>query len=575
MTFSKQLNKYIEQLSCSSQDLVTASGLSSTVISRYRKGERSPNLKSKHLDQLVNGLYTISCTKNIGLDKEDIYNTLSDSLNDINIEFEQLSKNFNSIVSALDINIADLARFIGYDASFLSRIRNGNRKPAKPQDFIESVCNFVVTKYSSSDNKNTIAILLSCDPNELKNNTDYLLKLSNWFATNISSDNKYISDFLNNLDTFDLNQYIKAIHFDELKIPFVPFYKTSSRNYYGIEEMKKGELDFFKATVLSKSSDPVFMCSDMPMEDMAKDIDFGKKWMFAIAMTLKKGLHLNIIHNLDRPFNEMMLGLESWIPIYMTGQVSPFYLKGTPNSIYCHLNYVSGNVALNGECITDYHATGKYYLTTTKSEVAYYKEKSKNLLNKSQSLMEIYRIENKNDFKTFLSSFSKSSSNFRRILSSLPIHTISDELLLNILKRNKISDSNIKHIINFVKEEKKLMEDILKKNIFLDEVCELSKEDFENQSFSLSLSNDFSEEKIYYNYEEYKQHLKLTKEYERALKNYKLSISEHSTFKNIQILINENNWVMISKDTSPSIHFVIKHPKLRNAIENFIPPVVE
>ena len=575
MTFSKQLNKYIEQLNCSSQDLVTASGLSSTVISRYRKGERSPSLKSKHLDQLVNGLYTISCTKNIGLDKEDIYNTLSNSLNDINIEFEQLSKNFNSIVSALDINIADLARFIGYDASFLSRIRNGNRKPAKPQDFIESVCNFVVTKYSSSDNKNTIAILLSCDPNELDNNADYLLKLSNWFATNISSNNKYISDFLNNLDTFDLNQYIKAIHFDELKIPFVPFYKTSSRNYYGIDEMKKGELDFFKATVLSKSSDPVFMCSDMPIEDMAKDIDFGKKWMFAIAMTLKKGLHLNIIHNLDRPFNEMMLGLESWIPIYMTGQVSPFYLKGTPNSIYCHLNYVSGNVALNGECIADYHATGKYYLTTAKSEVAYYKEKAKNLLNKSQSLMEIYRIENKNDFKTFLSSFSKSSSNFRRILSSLPIHTISDELLLNILKRNKISDSNIKHIINFVKEEKKLMEDILKKNVFLDEVCELSKEDFENQSFFLSLSNDFSEEKIYYNYEEYKQHLKLTKEYKKAFKNYKLSISEHSTFKNIQILINENNWVMISKDTSPSIHFVIKHPKLRNAIENFIPPVIK
>ena len=40
--------------------------------------------------------------------------------------------------------------------------------------------------------------------------------------------------------------------------------------------MKKGELDFFKATVLSKSMEDVFMCSDMPMEDMAKDLDFGK-----------------------------------------------------------------------------------------------------------------------------------------------------------------------------------------------------------------------------------------------------------------------------------------------------------
>ena len=31
-----------------------------------------------------------------------------------------------------------------------------------------------------------------------------------------------------------------------------------------------------------------------------EDIDFGKKWMFAIAMTLKKGANLDIIHNLDR-----------------------------------------------------------------------------------------------------------------------------------------------------------------------------------------------------------------------------------------------------------------------------------
>ena len=30
-----------------------------------------------------------------------------------------------------------------------------------------------------------------------------------------------------------------------------------------------------------------------------------------MAMMLKKGLHLNQIHNLDRSFEEMMLGIES------------------------------------------------------------------------------------------------------------------------------------------------------------------------------------------------------------------------------------------------------------------------
>ena len=223
------------------------------------------------------------------------------------------------------------------------------------------------------------------------------------FVTYSVPSNNKIDTFLNNLDNFNLDTYIKAIHFNEMKVPFVPFYKSGSKNYYGIDEMKQGELDFFKATVLSKSNEPVFMCSDMPMEDMAEDVDFGKKWMFAIAMTLKKGLHLNIIHNLDRPFNEMMLGLESWIPIYMTGQVSPYYLTGIQNSIYCHFNYVSGAVALTGECIKGYHNKGKYHLTSNKTDVAYYRTKAECLLNKAKPLMDIYRIENRNAFDAFIS----------------------------------------------------------------------------------------------------------------------------------------------------------------------------
>ena len=69
--------------------------------------------------------------------------------------------------------------------------------------------------------------------------------------------------------------------------------------------------------------------------------------------------------------------------------------------------------------------------------------------------------------------------------------------------------------------------------------------------------------------------LNLTKDYGKNNKNYKLNINNNNTFRNIQILICEKNWVMISKANSPSIHFVIYHPKLRNAIENFITTVVE
>ena len=575
MTFSEQLNKYIKQIECSSKELVNASGLSTSVISRYRRGDRTPSLKSKQLEQLTDGLYKLSVTKEMNITKEEIYTALSDTLNDISIDFEQLSKNFNNLITTLNINVAELSRLSSYDASFLSRIRTGNGNPSHPKDFATAVCNFIIKKYTSDDDKKAVALLINSTLEELENNLNYFNKLFNWFTTNSTPSHNYIDDFLTNLDKFDLNEYIKAIHFDEMKVPFVPFYKAISKTYYGIEEMKKGELDFFKATVLSKNSEPIFMCSDMPMEDMAQDVEFGKKWMFAIAMTLKKGFHLNIIHNLDRPFNEMMLGLESWIPIYMTGQVSPYYLTGLQNSVYCHFNYVSGTVALTGECIKGYHNKGKYHLTSNKTDIEYYRTKSECLLNKAKPFMDIYRVENRNDFDAFISSDASIKGNRRRILSSLPIHTISDELLLKILKRNKVNNENTKVIIDSVKKQRQTIQKILEDNILEDEIPKLSKEDFENYPPFLSLSDTFYTNDICYNYEEYLEHLTDTQKYMSSHGNYKILNNKTNTFRNINITIHSGKWVMISKNTHPAIHFVIHHPKLRDAIENFIAPVVE
>ena len=575
MTFCEQLNEYISKIDCSSKELADTSNLSPTVISRYRNGERTPNIRSKQLESLVDGLYQLASEKNVDFKKEDIYKTLSITLNDVHIDLEQLVKNFNDLTSALNISMADLSRKLGYDSSYLSKLRAGNIFPTKPQTFIDDVCKFVVNKYVQEDEKKIVSSLINCPCENLNNQSDYYENLRSWFSTNITPTRNYIDDFLKHLDAFDLNQYIKAIHFNEMKIPFVPFYKSGTKNYYGIEEMKKGELDFFKATVFSKSTEPVFMCSDMPMEDMAKDVEFGKKWMFAIAMTLKKGLHLNIIHNLDRPFNEMMLGLESWIPIYMTGQVSPYYLKNFQDSVYCHFNYVSGAAALTGECINGYHDKGKYFLTSNKADISYYRDKCNCLLSKASPLMEIYRTESQNAFNAFMTSSTNIIGNRRRILSSLPIHTISEELLLKILKRNKISNDNIKNILESVKNQKQIIETILNSNTFNDELSELSKEDFDKDIPALSLSDSFYEHRIYYTYDEYLEHLNLTKQYAKTQKNYTLKTDSNKTFKNIQVLICQNKYVMISKDTSPSIHFVIHHSKLRNAIENFIPPVVE
>ena len=573
MNFKEVLNKYLKELNCSQKMLSESSGLSETVISRYKSGERTPVKNSEQLTKLTTAIFNISKTiskKQYTLDK--IENDFNKVLQNDNFDYTTLSNNLNILITSLKISINEMSKYIVFDSSHISRIRYGKAKPSNPIEFSNKICTYIFNRYNNPDDINNLMTIIGCKKNDLSNNNFYNT-LFTWLTSKSIQVKNQINDFLYNLDSFNLNDYIKAIKFDELKVPSIPFYKAKSRHYYGIEEMKEGELNFFKAIVLSKSKEDIFMCSHMPMEDMAEDVSFGKKWMFAIAMCLKKGHHLNIIHNLDRPFNEMMLGLESWIPIYMTGQISPYYLKDSKNSVYNHLDYVSGNVALTGECIKGYHNKGMYYLTTNKNEIKYYKEKSELILKKAKPLMQIYRENNIKEYELFLKNDEEIPYDRTRYLSSLPLFTISDKLLNKILKRNKFSKTDIDKIIKYKKEELKYMNNILKRNKVNDYIYIIEENEFKNDSPSLSLNNLFIDKKIKYTYNEYIEHLRQTKEWSKQEKNYELNYVNDKTFKNITITFIKNHYVIISKSSNPAIHFVIEHPKLVEAIENFSPIV--
>ena len=575
MNFKEVLNEYLKELNCSSKKLSNESGLSESVISRYRSGERTPVKNSEQLNKLTKALFNIA--KDNDKNKytfDKIESDFNSTLASDDFDYTTFSNNLNTLITSLNINTHEMSKYIVFDASHISRIRYGKAKPSNPVEFSNKICSYILNRYKNPDDINNLMMIIGCKKSDLSNEKIYST-LFNWLTSEIVPVKNQISDFLHHLDSFNLDDYIKVIKFDELKVPSIPFYKTKTKHYYGIEEMKQGELNFFKGTVLSKSKEDIFMCSDMPMEDMAKDIDFGKKWMFAIAMCLKKGHHLNIIHNLDRPFNEMMLGLESWIPIYMTGQISPYYLSNLKNNIYNHLNYVSAAAALSGECINGFHNKGMYYLTTNKNEIEYYKEKSDLLLKKAKPLMEIYRESNIKEYHLFLKKDENIECDRTRYISSLPLFTINDELLIKILKRNKLTKEEINKIIKYKNNEFKHMNSILKKNKVFDYIYVIKEDEFISDTPSLLLNNLFIDKIINYTYKEYTEHLKLTNEYAKNNKNYNILTEKDKTFKNITITILKNNHVIISKNSNPTIHFVIRHPKLVAAIESFNPLVKE
>ena len=579
MKFEHKLNEYIDLLECTAKELSSSSGVSAATLSRYRSGERVPEVDTETFDSLCDAIAILAEKK--GLDEISESTVKESFLNCSDIVFidkEHLRQNFNILINLLNINIAKLCRSTNYDSSTIFRIRNGTRQPSEPLKFAESIAEYISREYEKDSDKAILAELFKCAYDDILDSSkrcklirDFLIEGQEKTVANENS----VVKFLTKLNEFDLNEYIKAIHFNEMKVPSVPFQLPTSKAYYGLKEMMNSELDFLKATVLSKSMETVIMYSDMPMEEMAKDPEFPKKWMFGMAMLLKKGLHLNQIHNLDRSIEDMMLGLESWIPMYMTGQISPYYLKNVQNNVFLHLLKVSGTAALSGEAIVGRHSDGKYYLTKNKDEVDYYRKRAEELLDSAYPLMDIYREENAVAFNAFLLYDSHTNGKRRSILSSLPVYTMEEDFLNRLLQKHSVAEADKQSILEYARMQKNLTENILKTEIIEDEIPKLSKEEFEHYPMSLSLSGMFFERDILYSYDDYLEHTKQTQDYANNHPNYILNRTSAYTFRNLQIVMHEGKWAMVSKGKSPAIHFVIHHPKLRKAIESFVPPVTE
>ena len=574
MNFQECLNNYIIQIRCNGKELARNSEISETVISRYRKGERAPSADSEYLKKLSDGIIKTAAEKGIRDFKADkVWQTLRESLEDNRDEPVFNSQKLDILLRELDINISRIAAFLHYDPSYLSKIRTGKRNPAHHQQFIEKICEYVASNYKDEQDRKKVTYLIQCNEDELADSSSYRRKLREWLSSSKPEDVDYVSAFLRKVDSFNLDDYIRAIHFDSFKVPKVPFQLPVSRHYYGLKEMREGELDFLKHTVLSKSMKALYICSDMPVEDMAADEDFAKKYMFGLAMVLKKGLHIHIIHDVERPMKDMMLGLENWVPLYMTGQISPYYLKGVQNRVYSHLHYCSGQVAMTGDCISGHHDLAHYYLTSRKEEVLISQKNMEFLLKKAHPLMDIYREERKKELYAALIENAGKEGRRRRVLAVPDLGVLPEKLLEDILERNHVVLNEKTVILECYKRSVTCLETTLKHSVVEDEVSVLSEAEYEKYPPVLPLAECFLEKDIRLTYEEYQACIGAAENYAKANENYQFNLTKIKGFHNIQITCFEGKWCMISKNRAPAIHFVIHHPKLRYALENMVLPI--
>lgn len=139
----------MEELDCSSKELADSSGLSAATISRYRSGERIPDIESDNLKQLIYGIVKLAQKRNLSsINDITVHSDILRFLPDISADFSILQANLNTLFTMLSINTSEFARFLNYDASYISRIKSGERQPADPELFLVNIALFVTKRYT-------------------------------------------------------------------------------------------------------------------------------------------------------------------------------------------------------------------------------------------------------------------------------------------------------------------------------------------------------------------------------------------------------------------------------------------
>ena len=583
MSFSQHLDDLVAKIGCSNRELAQASGLSPAAISRYRSGSRVPRADSAQAMALENGLRALAQARGVAAEELDRAFVTLGSLTRISAS-ESTGAKLDALLSAAGISQGRLARTMNYDPSYISRICSGERLPGDFGAFARGVAQLVDSTCAPGASRE--GILKLCGGTSGDENL--VAAVVSWLCSPASARTAAIESFARKLDEFDLGSYLAAVDFaahnaqgqnangqTSPDVPAAPGDTSNPEIYLGIERLCQGELDFLKLASAEPAGTSVVFYSDSPMEDMAAVEGFPARWMMGLATLLKTGHHIESIHNVDRHLPEMLLGLEAWIPCYMTGLVKSYYLPSKRDPSFWHHIRSAETVTLDGEGIEGHHDRMRYVLSCDPQEVAWRRERALQLLDRARVLAETYTHATAQRFSAFMDVEARSGGRHGAYLASPPLYTMSEDLLERCLANSGLDESELDRARETRLVQMRRVEEILSRGTCDVEIALLPRDSFDAAPARLALGEAFCGRDVCYTQELYEEHVALTNRFASEHSSWDLTWGDDRGLRNIQIQWKAGAWATAAKTTSPAIIFMFEHPKIVQAIEEMHMPIVD
>ena len=594
MNFSQVLRRCMDEAGCTGKELAQACGMSASTVSRYLAGTRTPDAGSLPARKIALALCALAQEKGRVLDADKICEAL---LAGSRSQTPQgAGAKLTALLDAFGVTRAKLAEALGYSPSYISRVCSQTRNVSNFDEFAQAAGRFFAERALGANARDALLALCKetagpdggavCETGmQGEGALEALASLTSaWLqAEQDAQPQSSIEPFLRKLDTFNLDTYLAAMQAARVQEEAAgeKAQKSAATEalytfYAGIEGFCQAELDFLAAAASEPTGSSVIMFSDMPMQDkMQAKPEFPARWIGALAVLLRTGHPIDNIHNVGRGLPEMMLGLEAWLPLYMTGMVRPYYLPSQPTGPFAHLVRSSQTAALEGQAIAGAYEHVGCQLFRDEGTVAHFRQRANDWLPTAKSLANVYTVQQAGELAAFLMHEAAQSGERVHVMSAPPLYTMSEELLEEAIAASTLDEAEAQRVRMARAAQLARAESELAHGETVVTISRVDESNLGAASAHLALGEAFCAHSVPYGIETYRKHIEQTEAFAAAHPTWHLTWGPDLGFRNIQITVRPDAWVLVSKNTSPAVHFVLRHKKMVEAFERFEMPVVK
>ena len=290
-----------------------------------------------------------------------------------------------------------LGKVCALDPSHVSRLRRGSRPLPKNPVFLPAMSACFARRIRAEYQKNSLLEIMGLDlwPEDQEQAASLI---EQWLRAGGRS--SQVEPILRSFTCTpgDSMMYASVIPESEQRNP-MPC-------YYGPEGKREAVIQLFSLTLREREPQTLLLFSDEEMGWMYEDPDFSALWAKNCVRVLLAGNRVKIIHAIHRNTHEMMEGVAKWVPLYMTGQVEPYYYPKLRDGVFQRTLFLAPQTAgLVSESVNRKTDGMLHALYQDPRAISALVREYENLLELCRPLMRILNAKRASEFWSLYASF--------------------------------------------------------------------------------------------------------------------------------------------------------------------------